>query len=315
MPHFFTSDFKQRVRLIAACVTTISGAAPFVAGLLVMQTLGDAPHGPLAAAVAALSFALGGLLPWLSQDLMGLAGNGRLQRSLRRHLTETEACDLSGACFVGFSPGERLHVWQGETNRDIGFLTITGDTLIYRGDDFSWSLPRDLIDHLDLTPIEAGMQRILIRWHEPREAGRAFSIESREALTVSRARNATRALFAQLKEWHKQPTATAAADGEGAEPAQKRQGLELGLPAIDQTGGQMIEEPPSGSCLSILALGVIVLIAIFRISGTFFALGQYYQGILWAGLISVIGALCTGYLLHYLQAWEAEHRQQNTLSR
>lgn len=303
MPQFFTADFKQRVRLIAASVTMLSGAAPFVGGLLVMQALGDQAHGPLAAAVAALSFILGGLLPWLSQDLMGLAGNGRLQRALGRHLTESQNCDLAGAHFVGFSPGERLHVWEGETNRDIGFLTITPEAIVYRGDEFSWALPRNLIDHLDLTPVEAGLQRILIRWHEPREAGRAFSLESREAPSVSRARAATRCLFEQLREWHRQQPPTA----EGASVASATN-LGFGLPSIELTGGQMIEEPPSGSCLSIMSLGVIVMIAIWRLSGAFFACGQYYQGILWAGLISVLGALSTGYLLHYLQAWEAAHR-------
>ncbi len=37
--------------------------------------------------------------------------------------------------------------------------------------------------------------------------------------------------------------------------------------------------------------------------GLFFALPL-------AGLISVLGALSMGYLLHYLQAWEAEHGRQ-----
>lgn len=310
MPRFFTSEFKQRVRLISAFVTMISGAAPFVVGLLVMQRLGDDPHGPAAAILAAASFVLGGLLPWLSQDLMGLAGNGQLRRALSRYFGETEACDLTRAQFVGFSPGERLHVWQGETNRDIGFLSLSAESLVYRGDEFSWMLPRDLIDHIDLTPLEAGLQRILIRWHEPREAGRTFSLESRQSFSVSRARLATRCLFEQLKEWHRQerPTAEAA-------PVAEAQGFAFGLPTIDVTGGQVIEEPPAGSCLSIMSLGMIVIIAIWRISGTFFACGQYYQGILWAGLISVLGALSTGYLLHYLQAWEAEHRQQKTTGR
>ena len=315
MPRFFTTHFKQRMRLLAATATMLSGTVPFVAGLLVMQSLGDTPHGPLPATVAALSFILGGLLPWLAQDLMGLAGNARLRRDLRRHLSEAEGCDLSGACFVGFSPGERLHVWQGETNRDVGFLSFTDHDLIYRGDEFAWILPRDLIDHLDLTPNEGGVQRILIRWHEPREAGRAFSLESRDAISLSRARAATGVLFERLKRWRMQAPAAGAASGESVMTAVQRQGLELGLPAIDVTGGQMIEEPPAGSCLCIMSLGVIVIIAIWRISGLFFSLGQYYHGILWAGLLSAIGALSTGYLLHYLQAWEAAHAPQETTLR
>jgi hypothetical protein len=64
-----------------------------------------------------------------------------------------------------------------------------------------------------------------------------------------------------------------------------------------------------------LALGTIVMIIIWRTSGAFFEAGQYYHGILWAGLISVLGALSTGYLLHYLQAWEAEHGRQGMKAR
>lgn len=314
MPQFFTPEFKQRGRVVSAAVTMLAGAAPFIGGLLVIQTLGVEPHGPLPALIAVLSFALGGALPWLSQNLTGLAGNGALRERLRRHLSAAVACDLREALFVGFSPGERLHIWHGETDRDIGFLTVADGILIYRGDDFSWSLPCDVIDHIDLTPVEAGLQRIIIRWHVPRETGRALSLESREAGSISRARTATNQLYFRLKEWEKQSRVRQPADrvGEAAPDARLRDShtLSLGLPPTDMTGAQIIEEPPSGSCASILALGVIVVIAIWRITAGLFESGQYYDGILWAGLISVLGALSTGYLLHYLQAWEAEHGRQ-----
>lgn len=309
MPQFFTPSFKQRIRVAAAVVTMLTGAAPFVAGLLLMQVLGDKPHGVLPAAVAVVSFLLGGGLPWLAQNVMGLAGNAGLRRRLREHVLAQGGGDLSAAVFVGFSPGESLHIWQGETDRDIGFLTLGPQALTYYGDDFSWVLPAELVDHIDLTPVEAGLQRILIRWHVPREASRTFSLESREASSVSRARLATNALYRRLREWARR----AASDGP-AEPGQEAGGSSslpsLGLPPTDMTGAQIIEDPPSGSCVSILALGSIIVIAIWRVSGAFFAYGQYYQAMLWAGLISVLGALAVGYLLHYLQAWEAQQRQQ-----
>lgn len=319
MPQFFTPEFKQRGRVVSAAVTMLAGAAPFIGGLLVMQMLGVEPHGPLPALIAVLSFALGGALPWLSQNLTGLAGNSALRERLRRHLSNDPACDLREALFVGFSPGERLHIWHGETDRDIGFLTVADDILIYRGDDFSWSLPCDVIDHIDLTPVEAGLQRIIIRWHVPRETGRALSLESREAGSISRARTATNQLYFRLKEWEKQSRVAHTEDRADAQTAalaasdarlRVSHTLSLGLPPTDMTGAQIIEEPPAGSCASILALGVIVVIAIWRITAGLFESGQYYDGILWAGLISVLGALSTGYLLHYLQAWEAEHGRQ-----
>lgn len=285
----------------------VTGAAPFVGGLLVLQMLGEEPHGPIPTLVAALSFVLGGLLPWLAQNTMGLLGNRSLRSKLRQRVISETQCDLEGAQFVGFSPGELLHVWQGDTDRDVGFLSITPSTIIYRGDDFAWTLPRDQIDHIDLTPVEAGLQRVLIRWHVPRETGRTFSLESREACSLSSARRATVTLYQRLREWHRAEPAADAVPEAGE--------LALGLPPTDMSGAQIIEEPASGSCTVILALGIIVTIAIWRISGAFFAFGHYYEGILWAGLISVLGALVTGYLLHYLQAWEAEHGRQKQRAR
>lgn len=280
----------------------VVGALPFVAALLAMQFLGEQPHGVVPAAIAVAGFTLGGLLPWLSQNLLGLAGNGSLRRRLAAHLD----VDLPEAHFVGFSPGERLHVWHGETDRDIGFLSVSAEALLYHGDDYSWSLPREAIDHIDLTPVEGGLQRIVIRWHVPRETGRALSLESREATSLVRARRATNELYSRLKKWEKQRGD--APIGETPDTPAAR--TALGLPPTDMSGAQIIEEPPSGSCASILALGVIVVILIWRVSSGFFKANHYYEGILWAGLISVLGALTTGYLLHYLQAWEAQQGRQ-----
>lgn len=308
MARFFTTEFKRNVRVAAAVVTVFAGAAPFIGGLIVLQFLGDEPHGLVPALIALASFSLGGLLPWFAQNRMGLAGNGMLRRRLW-HSLASEGHELGKTFFVGFAPGERLHVWQGETDRDVGFLTIAPEVLAFRGDEFSWTLPRKTVDHIDLTPVEGGLQRICIRWHIPREAGRAFSLESREASSISQARLATHVLYRQLREWlRREPQNTEQVQSE--EDTTEITLPALGFPPTDMAGAQVIEEPASGSCLSIVALGVIVVTAIWRVSGAFFAMGHYYEGILWAGLISVLGALVTGYFLHYLQAWEAEHGLQ-----
>lgn len=325
MAQYFTAAFKHKIRIAAASVTMFTGAAPFVAGLLVLEALGDNPHGPLAGGVAAASFILGGFLPWLAQNYMGLAGNSTLRKRLRDRLLADETCDPSGADFVGFAPGERLRVWQGDTDRDVGFLLMNPDALVYYGDEFEWTLPRESIDHIDLAPTEPGMRRILIRWHAPREAGRTLSLESRDAPCLSRARTATLGLHHRLRAWWKHEPIPPLA-GANAEVEPRWQALRgdyqppaplaavrpevvsptLGMPPTDLTGGQAIEEPPSASCTVIMALGIIVTVSIWRVAGGFFTYGQYYHGILWAGLISVLGALGTGYVLHYLQAWEAE---------
>ncbi|MEN6644131.1 MAG: hypothetical protein ABFE08_16965 [Armatimonadia bacterium] len=334
MAQYFTAAFKHKIRIAAAGVTMLTGAAPFVAGLLALEALGDTPHGPVACGVAAASFILGGFLPWLAQNYMGLAGNATLRRRLRDRLLTDQTCDPSGADFVGFAPGERLRVWQGDTDRDIGFLVMNPDALVYYGDEFEWTLPRESVDHIDLAPTEPGLRRILIRWHAPREAGRTLSLESRDASSLSRARTATSELHYRLRAWWKhEPLPSSSGPSTGPEsrwrvlrgdfqPPAPLAGVRpeavsptLGMPPTDLTGGQAIEDPPSASCAVIMALGIIVTLSIWRIAGGFFAYGQYYQGILWAGLISVLGALGTGYVLHYLQAWEAEQGQQKQRAR
>jgi hypothetical protein len=301
MARLFTPRYKQRGRVVAAVVTMCAGAAPFVGGLLLLQLLPE-ERGWLPAAVAGLSFAAGGLLPWVSQNVMGLAGNWSLRRQLGELLRADGATpDVAGASFVGFSPGERLHVWHGETSRDVGFLRVLPEGLVYEGDEFSWRLPRGFIDHVDLTPREAGMQRLLIRWHVPREEGRTFSLEAREARTIAQARQATVVLHRQLREWLRR------------EPGGEDFPAATGLPPTDMSGAQVVEEPAAGSCLAVLAAGAITAISIWRFAGTLAQDGLIYQAILLAGLISVVGALATGYLLHYLQAWEAEHGKRRTL--
>ncbi len=299
MARLFTPQYKQRGRVAAAVVTMAAGAAPFVVGLLIVQVLPE-DRGWLPATVAGLSFAAGALLPWAAQNVMGLAGNGALRRRLQRLLAaEHPELDFRDALFVGFSPGERLHVWHGETSRDVGYLWVEPGGLVYYGDGYNWCLPRGFVDHVDISPPEGGMQRVLVRWHVPRWSGRTFSLEAREGNTLRRAREATLELHRRLREW-------ARSEVEAEEPL----AVTLGLPPTDMSGGQVVEEPATGSCATILAVAIITLVTIWRVAGTLFSYGLLYQAILWAGLISVVGALATGYLLHYLQAWEAEQRKR-----
>lgn len=302
MPRVFTSEYKLRLRLVATAVTMASGAVPFILGLLVLQWLPE-EKGWVPALIAGVSFAAGGLLPWAAQNLMGLVGNGSLRRRVLTNLKAADApADLEGAIFVGFSPGERLHLWHGETSLDVGFLQLRRGGLVYQGDGYHWTLPRSFIDHIDLAPPEGGMQRLLVRWHVPREGGRTFSLEAREALTLARARLATQLLYRRLREWQRNGS---------PETAEADLPISNGLPPTDLSGAQVIDEPARGSCLTILAAMVITLLTIWRIAGTLLAAGMLYQAILWAGLLSVVGALATGHLLHYLQTWEAEHRGES----
>lgn len=299
MAHEYTPRFKQRVRVVAAVATMASGAAPFVAGLVALHFAGESLGRYGAPVLAVVCFALGAVLPWFVQAGMALAGNmGLRQRVLQQILLAHPEAELAGATFAGFSPGEKLHVWHGETDRDVGFLSVEPGGLVYLGDEFHWSLPRSYVDHVDLTPPEGGMQRIVVRWHVPREVGRTFTLESREARNLREAHRDTLRLYRQLRDWSR------------SRRDEEAEVVPLGTPPTDMSGAQKVEEPASGSCLTVMACAVITLTGIWRVSGALLEYRLYYHAILWAGLIAVLGALATGYLLHYLQAWEAERGQR-----
>lgn len=299
MALLFTRGFKHRTRITAAALTTLGGGLPFVAGLVILDLAEEQLVGLWAVVLTVVCFILGGTLPWFLQNRLGLLGNATLQRRLRKRLEEDGLGEvLEGAQFVGFSPGEQLRVWDGETDRDVGYLTVSPCGLTFYGDSYSWHLPRAYIDHFDITPVDGAVQRVIVRWHAPRDSGRTFALTAREAGSIRASHRRTVALHGALRHWLR-------------EPCELQDGPQLGLPPTDTAGGHMVEEPPSGACLTILAAGVIIIVTVWRLAGPMFQSGHYHQGILWSGLISVVGALVTGYLLHYLQAWEAVQRRRH----
>lgn len=296
MPHFFTSAYKRRLRVVGAALTMLAGTVPFAAGLLCLTTLREQSRGLAPAALTLVAFILGGLLPWLAQDRLALVGNAKLRRLLADRLRGREGDAVDLRLFVGFAPADRLHVWEGETDRDVGFLALEANRLTFRGDEYSWSLPRDCVDQVDLTSLEGGVRRVVIRWHAARETGRAISLISRDATSLRQCQKATQALYERLLHWWQGEDT-----GEVAE-------AHFGLPPTDLSGATMLEEPAAGSCLTTAALGAIVIITVWRIATAFLAANLYYHALLWSGLVSVLGALVTGHVLHYLQAWETANR-------
>ncbi len=291
----FTAQFKQRNRIIAGIMLIIAATSPFLAGLLLINYLSPQFSGPIVAGITALAFLLAVLLPWHALHRLALLGN----RSLGQQLTEKLASvktdiDSPGRWeFVGFSPGQELRSWDGETDCDIGFLSMDEGALIYHGDEYSWTLRRAAIDAIQALPVSGGLQRVVVIWHAPREPERAFTLASREAQTLRGANRATARLLRDLRQWH-----SASSNDGGRPPA-------LGLPPTDTSGSYPAEQPPVGSCATILAVTIIVSLSIWHVAQRFISAGYYYHGILWAGLIAAAGAMFTVHFLGYLQSYEA----------
>ncbi len=289
---FFTESFKARNRVIASAVIVLASAAPFALGLIVVTYFVADPRGWVALVVTALAFLAAGGFTWIVQDRFALLGNRWLRRKLAERLADCEDVTRGGAqpAFVGFGPGEDILVWEGETDLDVGFLCLGESGLAFLGDRFTWSLSRDRIDRIDLTPAPMGPRRIVIHWHAPRESGRAFTLESREASSLRQADARTIDLFRGLRTWS---LVDAAAAGHP---------LVLGHPPTDQYGGRPIGEPAAGWCATTLGMMVIIVVTIWYLAGEMLKSGYTYHAALWAGFVFVGGAVFTRCLLHYLQS-------------
>ena len=296
----FTARFRRHNRIIGGLVLTGAGVGPFVAGLIALTYVLPQPHGPVATGITIVCFLLAGLLPWRAIQFMSLGGNAYLRNRLAEKLPASGEDIAPGAEkeFVGFSPGKDLLSWEGETDRDVGFLYQDEGALIYRGDEYCWTLRRQAIDSIKALSISGGPQRIVITWRATREPGRALTLASREARTLSGANQATHRLGRSLQEWKAR-----ASDSQGQPPA-------LGLPPTDTAGGYPLERAPTGSCATLLSVGVIVTLSIWFIVQWLITAGYYYHGVLWAGLIAVGGAIFTAHFLAYLQTYEAREGEQ-----
>jgi len=283
--------------VIAGVLLLAAGTVPFAAGLVTITYLLSEPTGTAAGLITALALVVGLLLPWISYQRLALLGNSYLRRSLAQKYKEA---DLSApTTFVGFAPGSNIRTWEGETDQDIGFLELADGVLIYHGDSFSWSLRRESVDSIELLKEPGAPQRIVINWHIPGQPGRAFTLASREANTLSGAQQATVALYDALKRWH---TAVSSANSVPA----------LGSPPTTLAGSIPVDKLPAGTCLSILSVAVITILVVWYAAQQFIGRGLYYHAVLWSGLIVVATMLFISYFLGYLQTAEARTSQSNT---
>ncbi len=297
---FYTKEFKQRNRVTAAAVTMAAGVAPFLVAIAVLQFWMSPP--PFARAlVTAATLICAGLAPWYSHGTLALLGNLQLKKQVSAIAAEAfgESVEGVGGVFVGFSPGEKIRIWEGETDRDVGFVALQGGSLVFVGDEYRWRLPKEQIEQIELVPPTAGVWRIVIRWHARAEGARALSMVCREANTIDGLEIVTRRLYGALRAWYWADI-----------PADPERAPRWGYPPTDVGGGWDIDRPIGGSCTTVIAVGAMVALTIWRVSGTLVESEAYYMAILWAGLIAAVGAVLIGYLLNYLRAWEADRDER-----
>ena len=285
---------RARVRNLAGLVLFLAGTLPFMAGLLVLDAAPKLEHSHYGTLVAAALIGLAALLLWWLQSRVALFGNAELRRDLHHRLGAEAAGE-----FVGFSPGAEVRSWEGETDLDVGFLALEGSSLVYRGDRYSWSLPRESVD--DIRVLVLGEEpaaplspvRVSVYWHARGDPGRVFTLASRSADRLATTNEATRHLAEQIMAWWKSP-----APGEAPGPW-------LGLPPTDLRGSIPVNEPAPGSCLSALAVGVIASALLWQTTGALLHDARYNRAVLWAGLVLMAAIVFTAHVLAYLQVHQS----------
>ncbi len=296
-PHerIFGADRRRRYNLLAGIASFFAATLPFALGFLVLRFLFPEDVGAVPTLIAIVALTVAPVATWLVHNRMALAGNRGLRERLAAKLRESGEALPEGVqpVFVGFSPGEEQLLWDGDTDRDIGFLAAWGNALVYRGDEYDWFLPRDRIDTIEPMHPVAGLSRIRIRWHAPRQRNRAFTIVSREASDLREAREATHALLQQLYAWV------------ARSPAAESEPPKLGMPPSEVQGGKPIDSAPGGSCAVMAAITAATTVGAWQVGGPFVADEKYAHAILAAGCVFAVGFAALNGLMRLLM-WAEE---------
>jgi hypothetical protein len=134
--------------------------APLLIGLALVSWAPIRQTGLLAACIALGSLGASiGLSAFLAPRL-ALPGNDRLREDVRRKLLATGVPDSAlGGPFVGVSPGEERCSFDGDSNWDVGFLSLEPGWLAYYGDQVRFALRPHQLESVAVDP-RAGVDRL-----------------------------------------------------------------------------------------------------------------------------------------------------------
>ncbi len=110
-------------------------------------------------------------------NYLGFVGNARM----RGQIAQAHGLDPSQGFFVGFAPEDYMDIW--DTHKDIGFLIVQAEELVFRGDTESFVIPWSEILSVELRKnVHSAVG--LGGWVWIRTAQGAFGIEPRTRPTL-----------------------------------------------------------------------------------------------------------------------------------
>jgi len=212
-PEVFTKAFKVKGNIVVAILHLGAFFGPLALGGLAGWAAERAGAKGLG-----VGLMVGGLgLAIVLSIVATLTVFGVFNSALRRDLAAALARrfgrnpDDGSAYFVGWSPGRGLNPKEGETDHDVGFLTLAPETLNYLGDSVGFGLSRQQVRWIG--PAQQGVPllfdfglRILVYWVDPYGQENAFTLERREGRTRFRLRSKNRELIEALRQWHQYGT-------------------------------------------------------------------------------------------------------------
>ncbi len=210
-PEVFTREFKIKGNIVHGGLGLLLCFGPMFGGIgaavIIGRRWGDAAGG--VAVIAALLLTILGI--YISNERVFLIFNAGLRRdvaaALHRRLGRNP--DDGRAYFVGWAPGTSLSTKDGETDHDVGFLTLTPEKMTFLGDTVAFELLRHQVHATECR--QAGIRivmdlglRIAVHWLDAYGQPNAFTLERREGRSRSQVRRNNRELREALEQWRLQ---------------------------------------------------------------------------------------------------------------
>ncbi len=265
----YTARARRLSRWSATLLVAAAGGLPSAVGVAAIRfwNLPVSIHVYVLVLVAAATVVTWGL----ALAVAPLLGSQRLRRRLAEKIAAQPGGRefIDGAFFVGFSPTEKLMQWDGDTDWDVGFLKVVGDTLAFWGDRCRWSLPRNAVARVEMVS-KPDVPRVVLRWSEADLSGVA-ALTSREGWTVDRARQGAAMIQAAMHVWLAQTNG-----GEG---------VRWGWPPteVDAPGGHPVADIGLVGCLGLMAAFAIAATTCLLV-----ALPQYTAGLKALGIMQAV---------------------------
>jgi Zn-dependent protease with chaperone function len=227
----FSSALRKRVvRRLNWMLTGTFVLAPALAGLVAEQT-GASGWGRWAVYAGGLAATLALYV------LITTRGTGRTFDRLRRQLRDKiggEGIPIAeeGGVFVGFGPEPYPRLYESFYDWDLGFLFLTGDRLVYVGEQARFALERGQITAVRLGPGGPSWfrtRRVYVTWRdEVRDTGGTFSLRAAGVRSPHQAREQVQLLYRRVSDWRAQT-------GAGKPPPESLAGLTT--PALGPVAG------------------------------------------------------------------------------